>query len=94
MKKIWSFIVSIAANPAISEAGHFLDSTLEKYYENNPKACAALVAGLYPFIDTIVEDHAAQTKNTIDDRLVAEIKKELEAFAAKHEFSLTNVDGD
>lgn len=94
MKKIWSFIVSIAANPVISEAGHFLDTTLEKYYENNPKAAAALVAGLYPFIDTIVEDYAAQTSNTLDDKLVAEIKRELQEFAAKHEIELSNVDGD
>lgn len=94
MKKIWQFIIGLAAKPVLNEAGDFLHKALENYYAKNPKACAAMVAGLYPFIDTVVEDYAKSTSNEYDDMAVAEIKKDLEAFAAEKGFSLTNLDTD
>lgn len=94
MKKLLNFFLGFVANPAIEELGAFGQKALENYYAKNPKACAAMVAGLYPFVDTIVEDLTKKTDTPYDDKVVAEIKQELEEFAALKGFTLTNLDND
>ena len=98
MKKVWEFLknygLGIVASPLIDKGGDFLEKTLETYYAKNPKACASLVAGLYPFIDTVVEDAAEKTDTPHDDKAVDGAKKELEEFASRHNFVLTNLDND
>lgn len=98
MKKVWTFlqtyVLGFVAGPVIDKGGDFLEKTLEDYYAKHPKACASLVAGLYPFIDTAVEDLATKTDTPYDDTAVDEAKIELEEFATRHGFVLTNLDTD
>jgi hypothetical protein len=96
MKKVWTFlqtyVLGFVAKPLIDTGGDFLEKTLEDYYVKHPVACASLVAGLYPFIDSAVEDLAAKTKTPYDDSAVDAAKLELEEFAARHGFTLPNID--
>lgn len=102
MKKVWEYIKSIfvkasegiAADIAIDQAGNLMEESLNKFYEKHPKTCAALVASMYVWIDTSVEELADKSKTTIDDKAVDEAKKELEAFALAKGFTLTNLDAD
>ncbi len=67
---------------------------MEDFYTKKPQSCIALVSGLYIGIDISLENIVAKTGNTIDDKAVAELKKDLELFAAKHGFELQNLDED
>lgn len=98
MQKVWAFIqkwiLGAVEGPVLNAEQKFLDEALEKFAASNPSACNALVAGLYPFIDTVVENMAKQTATTYDDDEVALVKKELEDFATRHGFTLSNLDND
>lgn len=100
MKKIFEFIKKIfsgavgqvAGGIAIEQLGQVGEEALEKFYVTNPKACAAMVSSMYVWIDTIVEDITTKSKGNIDDKAVNEAKEELEEFATRHSFELTNLD--
>lgn len=98
MKKIWDFIKvwfgSFGADMLTTQGGELLKDSLEKFYEKHPKTCAAMVASMYVWIDTAMEDLAAKSKTDIDDKAVDEAKEELEAFAAAKGFTITNLDED
>jgi hypothetical protein len=97
MKKVIAFfagLFAIGEATILNEGGDLLEKSLDDYASKHPNECNQLVAGLYPFIDVAVENAAAKTKTKYDDDAVAEIKKELEAFASKHGFTLPNLDQD
>lgn len=98
LKKFWTFLKTfgfgIVEKEVLDKGSDFLHKTLEDYYAKKPKACAALVSSAYVWVDTVVEDLAQKTETKYDDDAVAEVKKELEAFAADKGFELTNLDND
>lgn len=98
MNKIWDFIknwfVSFGADSAIEKGGDLIEQSLEKFYASHPQTCIAMVSSLYIWIDTVVEDLAAKSKTPLDDDAIDEAKEELEEFANRHQFVLSNLDSD
>lgn len=106
MKKIFAFfhqlinstggqiVLSAGASVAINQGGQLLHDALEDFYAKKPKEASALVASLYVWADTSLEDLVKKSKTTVDDQAVLAVKKELEEFAAAHGFTLSNVDAD
>lgn len=106
MKKIFAFfkqlfgsgtgkiIIDVAASTATTKGGELLEQGLNDFFLKHPTACKQLVASLYIFIDTSVEDLAKKSQNTYDDNAVDMLKKELQEFAAAHQFELSNLDAD
>lgn len=106
MKKVFAFfhqffsggtgqiVLDVAANTAISQGGNLLEQALEDFYAKKPKECAAMVASMYVWIDTSLEDLAAKSNTIYDDKAVDEIKADFEAFAKRHGFVLSNLDND
>lgn len=96
MKKLWNFIntyvLGMFGKSAINEGGDFIEKSLEKFHVTHPKTAEAMVASMYVWIDTVVEDLAAKTKTPYDDLGVDEAKQELEEFASRHGFELSNLD--
>ncbi len=91
---IKNFFLNLFANSAIDVADNFFENFLESFYLKKPNNAIAFASALYIGIDTFAEDYAATTKTTVDDRAVAEFKKDIEEFAAKHGFVLQNLDED
>lgn len=91
MKKIWSFlknlVLNIGANSAIDEAGEVLDKAMDEFYEKDPVACTALAKSVYAFVP-FLQTLTAKTETPLDDKAVAEIKAELEEFAAQYNITL------
>lgn len=98
MNKILQFlatwILPVAERPVLNALAGGLSDFLDKAYEKHPKAVKQMVSALYSFIDVVAEDVILDTTNEYDDRAVAELKKELEEFAARKEFELSNLDTD
>lgn len=102
MKKFIAFIKRVFSGPVaeigigigIDQLGDLGLEALEKFHEKHPVACKAMVSSMYVWIDTIVEDMADKSPGKLDDKAVDEAKKELEAFATKYGFELTNLDAD
>jgi len=96
MQKIWEFIkswfINIGADSAIESGGDLIEEALEKFYITHPQTCISMVSSLYIWVDTAVEDLAAKSNTKIDDNAVDEAKEELEEFANRHGFQLTNLD--
>ncbi len=90
--KTW--ILSLLGDSAVTVVDNFFEIMLENFYAKNPTGAKAFAIGLYVGIDTFVEEFVKQSKTTIDDKGVAELKKDLEEFAVKHSFSLPNLDED
>lgn len=91
---IKNFLIGFFANPAIAIADEAFEKFLENFYTKKPKAAVAFASALYIGIDVFAEEYVATTKTDIDDKLVAEFKKDLVEFAAKHNFELVNLDAD
>lgn len=87
-------VLDVAANTTISKGGELLEQSLIKFNQTHPVMCKQLVASLYIFVDTSLEDLADKTDTKYDDNGVDEVKKELEEFAAANGFELTNLDAD
>ena len=106
MKKVFAFfqqlfgsgtgkiILDVAASTATAKGGELLEQGLNDFYIKHPVACKQLVASLYIFVDTSLEDLALKSGNTYDDTAVDTIKGELEQFAAAKGFDLSNLDAD
>lgn len=104
MKKLFAFlhglfssgtgkiIIDVAANTAISKGGDLLEEGLNDFYAKSPQSCSAMVASLYVWVDTSLEDLAAKSGTDYDDKAVDAVKAELEKFAAAKGFALTNLD--
>jgi len=91
MKKIWivfkNFIISAAAKEGIEAVGDVVEKSLEDFYAKNSMAAMGLVKSLYAFVP-FLQNLTATTATPLDDNAVAEIKAELEEFAARHGFTL------
>jgi CRISPR/Cas system-associated protein Csm6 len=97
MKKVFEFLgklLGVAKGPIIERTIDSLGESLESFAAKKPEAAAALVSSLYVWIDTEVENLAAKSKTDWDDKAVDEAKAELEAFAVRHNLTLTNLDAD
>lgn len=98
MNKILQFlgtwILPLAERPILNTLSNSLSDFLDKAYEKHPKAVVQLVSATYSFIDTVAEEVVKDTTNEYDDHAVAELKKDLEKFAAEKGFTLANLDND
>lgn len=85
MKKIWSFITNFFLNSGaqtlMDQGAEVADKALVDFYASDPVAATALVKALYAFVPYL-QTLTAKTGTTLDDQAVAEIKSELEKFAA------------
>lgn len=89
-----NWILSLLADSAITLADNFFEGFLESFFLKKPNGAKAFAIGLYVGIDTFAEEFVKTTNTTIDDKAIAELKKDLEEFAEKHAFQLPNLDED
>lgn len=91
MKKLWlalkTFVSGLGADFAINKGGDVMDDALDQFYAKDPVACTALAKSLYAFVP-FLEQLTAKTATPLDDKAVAEIKAELEEFAAQYNITL------
>lgn len=85
MKKVFKWISALFGGKlkdyAIDSAGDELDEFMEKSYEKDPETTTAAVQSLYA-LTPILGKLAAKTETDIDDKVVAELQKEIAEFAA------------
>lgn len=94
--KIWDWIktigLNLAGNAAISQVEVLIDKGLEEFIVSDPVKCKGLVVGLHSFIPTLAKLAAKTTGTDVDDKAVAATRVELEAFAARHNITLVDID--
>lgn len=91
---IGSILVNLALPALKSYGATALKTWLQTFHDENPKVYAEILNGLYPVIDVQLEDYVKGTDTTIDDDLVATLKKVIEESAAANGLVLVNLDND
>lgn len=81
--KIKAWAAEKGIDQGIEVGGEYLDKVLHTLYDKKPKTTAIGVIFLESLVTEVLEDFAAKSKTKIDDKLIAEIKEELAAFAAE-----------
>lgn len=81
--------------PLIETTGETeLLSLLQKMHDTHQAWYAQLIVAVYPAIDVQLEGYTTSTKSTIDDDIVARLKRVLETSAKVNGVTLPNLDKD
>ncbi len=83
--------LNLVGNAAIKQVEQLIDKGLEEFVVSDPVKCKGLVVGLHSFIPTLAKLAAKTTGTDLDDKAVEETRKELEAFAARHNITLIDI---
>ena len=91
MKKIFGWIkdtfVGIAGNVLLQQIENVAEEEIDKWYKEDPEACIAAIKGAYAMLP-LLKRLTDRTTAKWDDKIAAEVKAELEGFAAKYGITL------